>query len=129
MARGEMSVRVFCLVVFFAALCLRVVAYATADADPAYLGTWQFTEAAARTAHERVSVPAARDRFIGRTVVFSAKAIAGPAPFACRAPHYALTGAAAGRTLQTGCAFDVRFVNASTAQVGLGDVVYTLTKR
>ncbi len=119
--------RVFCLVVFCAALCLRVVAYATADADPAYLGTWQFTAAA--PAHERASAPAARDRLIGSTVVFSAKGIAGPAPFACRGPHYALTGAAAGRTLQTGCAFDVRFVNASTAQVGLGDVIYTLTKR
>jgi hypothetical protein len=33
------------------------------------------------------------------------------------------------RTLETGCEFDFHFVDASTAQVGLNDYVYTLKKQ
>ena len=33
------------------------------------------------------------------------------------------------RTLETGCEFDFHFVDASTAQVGLNDFVYTLKKQ
>lgn len=33
------------------------------------------------------------------------------------------------RTLETGCDFDFHFVDASTAQVGLNDTVYTLKKQ
>ncbi len=157
--------RVFCLVVFFMALCLRVVAYATADAaDPAYIGTWQFTAAqpAPWTGAQPGHDSATRARFLGQKIVFSSKAVAGPSPFGCRHPRYALTDLTTGllfggvidamrakdktvdpdklaaglgykgrivRTLETGCAFDVYFVDASTAQVGLGNTVYTLTKR
>ena len=92
--------RVFCLLVFFAALGLRVVAYATADAaDPAYIGTWQFTGAvpAPWTGAHRAPANAAHAHFLGKAIVFSAKAVAGPAPFACRAPRYALTDVTAGQ--------------------------------
>jgi hypothetical protein len=158
-----LSVRVFCLLVFCAALGLRVVAYATADAaDPAYIGTWQFTGAVAApwAGVQYAPVSAAHARLLGKTIVLSAKTVAGPAPFACRAPRYALTNVSAGqlfggavgkmrirdrtsdavaaglgftrepvRTLDTGCAFALHFVNASTAQLGLDGLVYTLKKQ
>jgi len=158
-------VRAFCLAVMFAALCLRVVNYATADgADPSYLGAWKLTAAAAApwVPAQRQLDAAERARLIGQTIVFKATAIAGPSPFACRAPHYkfrdftaamifqrafektqpsdnladperiAATLGFAGpgiKTLETGCDLDFRFVDASTAQVGLNDVVYTLRKQ
>ena len=157
--------RVFCLAVFCAALCLRVVAYATADAaDPVYIGAWKFTAAVpAPWMNARLKSRSAEPaRLLGKTLVFSSKAIVGPAPFACRSPRYALRDFNAGllfqgafdemrrrdraadpikiaahlgfkrepvRTLETGCAFDFHFVDASTAQVGFNDFVYTLKKQ
>lgn len=85
--------RAFCLVVFCAALCLRVVAYATADAaDPVYVGTWKFATAVPAPWISAQLKPgtAERPRLLGKTLVFSSKAIAGPRPFACRDPRYAL---------------------------------------
>ena len=83
--------RAFCLVVFFAALCLRVAAYSTADAaDPAYIGTWQFTGAVPAPWTGAAPDSAERARLLGKTLVFSSKAIAGPSPFACQGPRYAL---------------------------------------
>jgi hypothetical protein len=158
-------VRVFCLVVFCAALCLRVVAYATADAaDPSYIGAWQITGAvvAPWSTPARKPATAERARLLGKVIVFKSKLIAGPQPFACKGPQYKLTdytadllfqGAfdemrradksvdpdkiAAGlgfkdttiRTLETGCELDFHFVDASTAEVGLNDFVYTLKKQ
>jgi hypothetical protein len=151
--------------VFFAVLCLRVVAYATADgAEPSYLGAWKLTAAAVAPWVESQRKPdaAERARLLGQTIFIYAEAIAGPSPFACRGPHYkfrAFTAAMifegafeemqandksadpdrlaavfgfAGpsiKTLETGCAFDFHFVDASTAQVGLNDFVYTLKKQ
>ena len=157
--------RVFCLAVFFAVLCLRVAAYTAADAaDPSYLGTWKIAGAAVApwSTPQRKPDAGERARLMGKTVVFKSMAIAGPQPFACQGPHYKLSdytadllfqGAfdemrrqdkavdpdkiAAGlgftgkviRTLETGCEFDFHFVNATTAQVGLNDYVYTLKKQ
>lgn len=157
--------RVFCLVVFFAVLCLRVVAYTAADAaDPPYLGTWKIAGATAApwSAPQRKPDASERARLMGKSIVFSTEVITGPQPFACQGPHYKLAdytadllfqGAfdelrrqdksvdpdkiAAGlgfrgkviRTLETGCEFDFHFVDASTAQVGLDNYVYTLKKQ
>ena len=157
--------RVFCLVVFLAVLCLRVVAYTSADAaDPPYLGTWKIASAAVAPWSTPQHQPDAgeRTRLMGKTVVFRSKAIAGPQPFACQGPHYNLTDYTADllfqgafdemrrqdksvdpgkmaarlgfsgeaiRTLETGCEFDFHFVDATTAQVGLNNVVYTLKKQ
>jgi hypothetical protein len=159
------TVRAFCLVVFCAALCLRVVAYATADtADPDYIGSWKFTAVvrAPWTAPDRKSDAAERARLLGKTIVFKPTAIDGPSPFVCTGAHYKLTNDTASllfrgeveklrhqgqtvdpariasalgfnddtvRTLETGCAFDFHFVNASTARVGVDDLVYTLKKQ
>lgn len=157
--------RVFCLVVFLAVLVLRVAADTRADAaDPPYLGAWKVTGAVvapwANTRHEPDGTE--RARLMGRTIVFKSGAIAGPQPFACRAPHYRLIESSADllfqgafdemhrrdgsanpgkiaaglgftgttvRTLETGCEFEFHFVDASTAQVGLNDTVYTITKQ
>ena len=157
--------RVFCLVVFCAALCLRVVANATADAaDPSYIGAWTFAGAmpAPWSTTDRKPDTAERARLLGQTLVFNSKGISGPQPFVCKGAHYKLAdytadllfqGAfdemrrqdksvdpdkiAAGlgfkdktiRTLETGCEFVFHFVDASTAEVGLNDFVYTLKKQ
>jgi hypothetical protein len=84
------GVRVFCLVVFCAALCLRVVAFATADsADKSYMGAWKFAGAvvAPWAPHQKPDA-AERGRLMGKTIVFKAGAIAGPQPFACQGPRY-----------------------------------------
>lgn len=85
--------RVFCLVIFLAVLVLRVVAYTTADAaDPAYLGTWKIASAAVAPWSTPPRQPDAgeRARLMGKAIVFTSKAIAGPQPFACQDPHYKL---------------------------------------
>jgi hypothetical protein len=87
-----LSVRVFCLAVFCAALCLRVVAYAADAAGPDYIGTWKFTAAvpAPWSTPARKPDTAERARLLGKSIVFKSKLIAGPQPFACKGPHYKL---------------------------------------
>lgn len=57
-----------------------------------YLGAWKITAAVAAPWAEAGHPPDAheRARLVGRTVTLSRGAIAGPQPFACRGPHYAL---------------------------------------
>jgi hypothetical protein len=154
-------VRTFCLAVLLAVMCLRVVAYATADgANPPYLGTWTLTAASVApwAGPQRKPDAIDRARLLGQTVNFAADAIAGPSPFACERPRYKFrdetaamifqgalaTGRAADpeliagalgfvgpsiKTLETGCAMAMHFVDASIAQVGLNDTIYTFKKQ
>ena len=41
-----------------------------------------------------------RSRLIGKTIVFKAKEIAGPPPFACKGPQYSVTDVTAGLLFQ-----------------------------
>jgi hypothetical protein len=125
-AEGNCQVRVFCLAVFFAVLCLRVAAYTTADAaDPSYLGTWKIAGAAAApwSTPQRMPDAGERARLMGKSIVFAAKAINGPQPFACEGPHYKLTDYTADLLFQG--AFDEmsrqdRSVDPSKVAAGLG---------
>ncbi len=148
---------------FFAGAGLAQVATADA-ADAFYIGQWKLTGAVvAPWADPKQKHDSAEpSRLIGKTVVFKAREITGPPPFACKTPHYkqseyaadmifqgafeemqsknksvdpgklaASLGFAAGsiKTLETGCEIDFHFVDATTAEIGLNDNVYTLKKQ
>jgi hypothetical protein len=158
-------VRKVSLAALCAALCAPAVAFTPANAaDPSYLGTWKFSGAVvAPWADSQQKLDSTeRSRLVGKTIVFKAKAIAGPSPFACRGPQYKVSDFTAGmlfqgafeemqskdksadpnkiaaslgfsgtriKTLETGCEIDFHFVDATTAEVGLDDYVYTLQKQ
>jgi hypothetical protein len=133
-------------------------------ADPLYLGNWKISGAVAAPWADPKQKPDSAEptRLLGKTIVFRTREIAGPPPFACKAPHYkesefsadmifqgafeqmqskdksidpnklaaALGFAGKGiKTLETGCEIDFHFVDASTAEIGLNDRVYTLKKQ
>jgi hypothetical protein len=135
-----------------------------AQADTFYLGTWKLTDAVVAPWADARRKPdsAEKTRLLGKTVVFTAKQITGPRPFACAAPRYKVSdttadmifqgalsemqssnknvdpgkiAAALGftaahiKTLETGCEIDFHYVDATTAQIGLNDYVYTLKKQ
>lgn len=71
--------------------CMGVaMAVAAIAADASYLGTWKVSGAtvAPWVDSQQKSDGAEQARLIGRAVIFKAREIAGPAPFACRAAHY-----------------------------------------
>jgi hypothetical protein len=133
-------------------------------ADTSYLGTWKLTDAVVAPWADAKQKPDAAEkaRLIGKSVVLAPKAITGPNPFACTAPHYKVSNFTADmlfqgafgemqsadkaadpnkiaaslgfsgasiRTLETGCAIDFHFVDATTAEIGLNNTVYTLKKQ
>ena len=59
-------------------------------ADATYIGTWKISAATTAPWADPKQKPdgAEQTRLIGRAVVFKAREIAGPAPFACKAAHY-----------------------------------------
>lgn len=59
-------------------------------ADTSYIGTWKISGAVVAPWADPTQEPdrAEPARLLGKTVVFKAKEITGPPPFACRAPHY-----------------------------------------
>jgi hypothetical protein len=61
-------------------------------APPSYLGAWRITSAVTAPWADPAHPPDAheRARLIGKTVTLSSRAIAGPQPFACQSPHYAM---------------------------------------
>jgi hypothetical protein len=63
---------------------------AATAADTSYIGAWKLTGAvvAPWADPQRKPDSAEMTRLLNKTVVFQAKQIAGPPPFACRAPHY-----------------------------------------
>ena len=80
------SVLVACLLTLFG---LAVGALAKA-ADPTYLGNWKISGAVAAPWADTKQKPAAAEplRLLGKTVMFRPREVAGPPPFACKAPHY-----------------------------------------
>ncbi|OKO86653.1 hypothetical protein AC629_16155 [Bradyrhizobium sp. NAS80.1] len=62
-------------------------------ADPFYVGSWTFTTAvvAPWADPQRKPDDTERARLMGRAVVFKARAILGPRPFACAKPQYKVT--------------------------------------
>lgn len=94
------GVRTFCLAVLLAVMCLRVVAYATADGEnPPYLGAWTLTAATVAPWAGPLQQPdhAECTRLIGQTIVFAPNAITGPSPLACAEPHYRFRDVTAAR--------------------------------
>jgi hypothetical protein len=152
---------------FAVAACVVTVIAASGPAkasDASYLGTWKLTAAvvAPWSDPKRKPVSAETTRLIGKTILFQARQIAGPPPFACKAPHYQESDFSADmlfqgafeqmrssdksvdphklaaslgfagkkiRTLETGCEMDFHFLDAATAEIGLNDYVYTLSKQ
>jgi hypothetical protein len=133
-------------------------------ADAFYIGAWKFSGAVVAPWADPKQKPDSTEpsRLIGKTVIFKAREIAGPRPFACAAPHYKISDFTADllfqgafenmqsndksvdpnriaaslgfseiriKTLETGCEIDFHFVDATTAEIGLNDYVYTLKKQ
>lgn len=63
---------------------------AARSAEPAYIGTWKISAAVTAPWADPTQKPdrAEQARLLGKTIVFKAKEISGPPPFACRTPHY-----------------------------------------
>jgi len=59
-------------------------------ADFSYTGTWKLTGAVVAPWADPKQKPdsAERPRLVGKTIVFKAREIAGPPPFACKTPLY-----------------------------------------
>jgi hypothetical protein len=80
-----------------------VAQVAPADAaDLFYIGTWKLTGAVVAPWADPKQKPdsAEQSRLIGKTIVFKAREIAGPPPFACKTPHYKETDYAADQIFQ-----------------------------
>jgi hypothetical protein len=153
-----------CTAACFISFAVLVTAMPARAADTSYLGTWKLTDAVVAPWADAKQKPdaAEKTRLIGKSVVLAPKAITGPSPFACAAPHYKISNFAtdmifqgafgemqstnkaadpdkiaaslgfsgAGiRTLETGCEIDLHFVDATTAEIGLNNYVYTLKKQ
>jgi len=153
-----------CTAACFIGLSTLATAVSAQAADTSYLGTWKLTDAVIAPWADAKDKPdaAEKTRLIGKSVVLAPKAITGPNPFACTAPHYKVSNFAtdmifqgalgemqstskaadpnkiaaslgfsgAGiRTLETGCEIDFHFVDATTAEIGLNNYVYTLKKQ
>jgi hypothetical protein len=79
---------------FAVAACLVILVAVSGSAAKAagasYIGTWKLAGAVVAPWADPKRKPdsAEMTRLIGKTVVFQAKQIAGPPPFACKAPHY-----------------------------------------
>ncbi|MGA7993633.1 MAG: hypothetical protein WCA28_01850 [Bradyrhizobium sp.] len=75
-----------CFVTFIAAAS----GSAAKAADASYIGTWKLAGAVVAPWADPKRKPDGTEmtRLIGKTIVFQAKQIAGPQPFACKAPHY-----------------------------------------
>jgi hypothetical protein len=133
-------------------------------ADAFYLGTWKVSGAVVAPWADPSQKPDSAEptRLVGKAIVFKAREIAGPRPFACAPAHYkegdftadmifqgafeemrsknksvdpnkiaaslGFNGASI-KTLETGCEIDFHFVDATSAEIGLNDYVYTLKKQ
>src|SRR5918912_21169 len=86
---GDITLKLTGLVCLVAAL----VATGTArGADPFYVGSWKLASAVAAPWADPQRKPddAERARLLGKTVVFKAREISGPRPFACAQPRFAV---------------------------------------
>jgi hypothetical protein len=80
---------------FTVAACLVTIAAAASGsaakaAEPSYIGTWKLSGAVVAPWADPKQKPdsAEMTRLVGKTIVLQARQIAGPPPFACKAPHY-----------------------------------------
>jgi hypothetical protein len=80
---------------FTVAACLVTIAAAASGsaakaAEPSYIGTWKLSGAVVAPWADPKQNPdsAEMTRLVGKTIVLQARQIAGPPPFACKAPHY-----------------------------------------
>jgi hypothetical protein len=81
----------FIVVAGFVASAAVAVVTSAGAADFSYIGTWKLTGAVvAPWADPKQKKPdsAEQSRLIGKTIVFKAREIAGPLPFACKTPRY-----------------------------------------
>src|SRR5215469_2052674 len=79
-----------CTTACLISLSVLATAVSAQAADTSYLGTWKLTDAVVAPwadAKQKADV-AEKTRLIGKSVVLAPKAITGPNPFACTAPHY-----------------------------------------
>lgn len=78
------------VVACFVTIIVAATGSAAKAADTFYIGTWKLSGAAVAPWADPKQKPdsAEPSRLIGKTIVFQAKQIAGPAPFACKTPHY-----------------------------------------
>lgn len=69
-----------------------VAATSSGAADPFYLGKWKFTGAVVAPWADAQRKPDEKERarLMGKTIVIGNKSIAGPRPFPCKGPHYAI---------------------------------------
>jgi len=60
------------------------------SADAFYIGTWKISGAVTAPWADPTQKPnrAEQARLLGKAILFKPKEIAGPPPFACKAPHY-----------------------------------------
>jgi hypothetical protein len=79
-----------CAAAYFACLTVMATALPVRAADISYLGTWKLTDAVVAPWADAKQKPDATEkaRLIGKSVVLAPKAITGPNPLACTAPHY-----------------------------------------
>jgi hypothetical protein len=71
-------------------MCAAVAHVVPANADSFYIGKWKLTGAIVAPWADLKRMPdsAEQSRLIGKTLVFKAREITGPPPFACKTPHY-----------------------------------------
>jgi hypothetical protein len=70
--------------------CIAAAMAPAKAADSFYIGTWKISGVAVAPWADPKQKPdsAEQARLVGKTVVFKTKEIAGPSPFACKAPRY-----------------------------------------
>lgn len=80
----------FAIVACFATVIAAGTGPAARAVDAFYIGTWKLTGAVVAPWADPKQKPdsAGMTRLLNKTIVFQKKRIAGPPPFACRAPRY-----------------------------------------
>jgi hypothetical protein len=149
---------------FVACIAGQIIMAPAEAADSFFMGSWKVSGTVVAPWADPGQKPdsAEPSRLLGQSIVFKAKEITGPPPFACKATHYKESDFAADmifqgafeemqsknksvdpnslaaalgftgnsiKTLETGCEIDFHFVDATTAEIGLNDRIYTLKKQ
>ncbi len=85
-----MKLAKFAVVACFVAGIAAAAGSTAKAADSFYIGTWKIFAAATAPWADPTRKPdrAEQARLLGKTIVITAREIAGPPPFVCRGPHY-----------------------------------------
>ena len=80
----------FAVAASFVTMIVAMWGSAAKAADAYYVGTWKLAGAVVAPWADPKRKPdsAEMTRLVGKTILFQARQIAGPPPFACKAPHY-----------------------------------------